>query len=81
MIYQTRRSRRIFFLRQQRYDRINHLLNVHYADEFCEDLELFSMWFDLHMQAKKSKDLQENWVDAQESSEAAVEEDWVDSQE
>ena len=64
-----------------RLDRINHLLNVHYADEFCEDLELFSMWFDLHMQAKKSKDLQENWVDAQESSEAAVEEDWVDSQE
>ena len=62
-----------------RLDRINHLLNVHYAEEFCEDLELFSMWFDLRMQAKKSKDLQENWVDAQESFEAAVEEDWVDA--
>ena len=62
-----------------RLDRINHLLNVHYADEFCEDLELFSMWFDLRMQAKKSKDLQENWVDAQESFEAVVEGDWVDA--
>ena len=62
-----------------RLDRINHLLNVHYADEFCEDLELFSMWFDLRIQAKKSKDLQENWVDAQESFEDVVEEDWVDA--
>ncbi|PFX34823.1 Polycystic kidney disease protein 1-like 2 [Stylophora pistillata] len=62
-------------------DQINHLLNVHYAEEFCEDLELFSLWFDLHMQAKKSKDVQENWVDAQDSFEAAVEEDWVDAQE
>ena len=62
-----------------RLDRINHLLNIHYADEFCEDLELFSMWFDLRMQAKKSKDLQENWVDAQESFEDVVEEDWVDA--
>ncbi|XP_022807270.1 polycystic kidney disease protein 1-like 2 [Stylophora pistillata] len=62
-------------------DQINHLLNVHYAEEFCEDLELFSLWFDLHMQAKKSKDLQEKWVDAQDNFEAAVEEDWVDAQE
>ncbi|XP_022780709.1 polycystin-2-like [Stylophora pistillata] len=61
-------------------DRINHLLNVQYADEFCEDLELFSLWFDLYMQAKKSKDLQENRVDAQDNHEAVVEEDWVDAQ-
>ena len=58
-----------------RLDRINHLLNVHYAEEFCEDLELFSLWFDLHMQARKSKDLQENWFDSPESFESAEEED------
>ena len=58
-----------------RLDRINHLLNVHYAEEFCEDLELFSLWFDLHMQARKSQDLQENWFDAPESFESAEEED------
>ena len=56
-------------------DRINHLLNVHYAEEFCEDLELFSLWFDLHMKARKSKDLQENWFDSPESFESAEEED------
>ncbi|XP_022800666.1 polycystic kidney disease protein 1-like 2 [Stylophora pistillata] len=60
-------------------DRINHLLNAKYAEEFCEDLELFSLWFDLHMQAKKSKDLRENRVDAKDNFEAAVEEDSVDA--
>ena len=63
-------------------DRINHLLNVLYADEFGEDCELFSLWFDLHMQVKKtaSDDAQEYWADAQESFDDA-EEDWVDAEE
>ena len=55
-------------------DRINHLLNVLYADEFGEDYELFSLWFDLHMQAKKSAS-----KDAQESGEDE-EEQWEDAQ-
>ena len=54
-------------------DRINHLLNVLYADEFGEDCELFSLWFDLHMQVKKpaAKVVQESCEDAEEQWEDA----------
>lgn len=52
-------------------DRINHHLNVLYADEFGEDLDMFSLWFDLHMQRLEAKDTQRNENDAEKDLEDA----------
>ena len=42
-------------------DQINHHLNILYVDEFGEDLDMFSLWFDLHIQRLKAKDAQERF--------------------